>query len=290
MSLRMKLNILTAMNLMTALVGLRLPTASHVEEAPFDKFGIVLTKRNPSNFKCEHLPSEVREDWADYAQLLKTGSGKRIRLIGDSTLEQVFTIINCAAKSLGQKPLQMEFIKFYGFKGLPGHEHISGSNSLPLRTITANNDKYDHTFVNFGHHDLHEMSADWGTFENVVTSIFKESKQNLGKNANVTFLGHWAGHFKTGHGGYEPEAKSCSCNLAHWTEQPVIEASQIAEKKAGEYGLNFISIWQDFADKCDMHRGFPDCFHMKLYPLVFAPVIRKIEAALRSSAMNSTQL
>jgi len=288
MSLRVTLNILTAMNLMTALVGLRLPTALHVEEAPFE-FGKVLTQRNPKNFKCEHLPSEAPEDWADYAQLLKTASGKRIRFIGDSTLEQVFTIINCAAKSLGQKPMELDMIKFYGFVGLPGHEHLSG-HTIPVQSITKNADKYDHTFVNFGHHDLHEMSASWGTFENVVTSIYKETKNHLGKNTNVTFLGHWAGHFATSNGGYEGGAKSCSCDMTHWTEQGVIQASQLAEKLADEYGLKFISIWQDFADKCDMHRGFPDCFHMKVLPLVFTPVIRKIEAALRSSAMNSTQL
>lgn len=313
--------VLTAMSLSTELVALRLATPSldqaldnklpNFAEQEFDIY------HNPGNSECFYLPNDIPDNLSDYARLLKTGSGKKIKFYGDSLMQQVFEVIKCAAHILDMHidethgkhgeisyrvkhsrhaaeatALQIDFRGYYIFDGLPI------KYSLPLRkrgyargnkapNLAENSQAYDHLFANLGHHELW-YDERW-TWEQVANSIFNETRKNINEHTNFTWIGHPTSHFATGNGGYSdrPGDKNyvknglkCSCDLPALEEQPIIQNSRLAEQLAPKYGFNYISIWQDFAKACDMHPANGDCLHYRLSPSLFAAVFKKIENAM----------
>jgi len=156
--------------------------------------------------------------------------------------------------------------------------------------------EYDYVFSNVGHDEFKldsgvesgsGASTNTSEFATKLHAIFGNVKACGLANNHFSWVGHPLSHFgasKKQDGGYTgpgSDFRLCSCDLANLEQQRTVQNSRYAKQVAGNYGFEYISVWEDFKDQCDKHPV--DCQHYTVSPTVFAPIIRKITAAIQSS-------
>jgi len=155
---------------------------------------------------------------------------------------------------------------------------------------------YDYVFSNLGHDEFKKdsgvtsgsgASTNTSAFATKVKQIFENVKACGLANKHFSWVGHPVSHFSASNnqdGGYTgpgSDFRKCSCDQPNLEQQPTVWNSRYAKQLAGNFGFQYISVWEDLKDQCDKHPI--DCQHYTVSPTVFAPIIRKITAAIQSS-------
>jgi len=198
--------------------------------------------------------------------------------------------------------LEIHLNSFHTFEGYHGdrhnRNHKSSRSDSTMKTEEFCNvaRTYDYVFSNVGHDELKldsgvksgsGTSTNTSAFATKLHAIFENVKACGLSNKHFSWVGHPLSHFgasKNQDGGYTgpgSDFQTCSCDLANLEQQNTVHNSRYAKQLAGNYGFEYISVWEDLKDQCDKHPV--DCQHYTVSPTVFAPIIRKITAAIQSS-------
>jgi len=198
--------------------------------------------------------------------------------------------------------LEIHLNSFHTFQTYNGDRHNRNHKSTRSDSTMKTEEfcnvarTYDYVFSNVGHDELKldsgvksgsGTSTNTSAFATKLHAIFENVKACGLSNKHFSWVGHPLSHFgasKNQDGGYTgpgSDFQTCSCDLANLEQQNTVHNSRYAKQLAENYGFEYISVWEDLKDQCDKHPV--DCQHYTVSPTVFAPIIRKITAAIQSS-------
>jgi len=197
--------------------------------------------------------------------------------------------------------LEIHLNSFHTFQTYSGDRHNRNHKSTRSDSTMKTEEfcnvarTYDYVFSNVGHDEFKldsgvngsGTSTNTSAFATKLHAIFENVKACGLSNKHFSWVGHPLSHFgasKNQDGGYTgpgSDFQTCSCDLANLEQQNTVHNSRYAKQLAGNYGFEYISVWEDLKDQCDKHPV--DCQHYTVSPTVFAPIIRKITAAIQSS-------
>jgi len=197
--------------------------------------------------------------------------------------------------------LEIHLNSFHTFQTYSGDRHNRNHKSTRSDSTMKTEEfcnvarTYDYVFSNVGHDEFKldsgvngsGTSTNTSAFATQLHAIFEDVKACGLSNKHFSWVGHPLSHFSASEnqdGGYTgpgSDFRKCSCDLTNLDQQRTVHNSRYAKQLAGNYGFEYISVWEDLKDQCDKHPV--DCQHYTVSPTVFAPIIRKITAAIQSS-------